>query len=150
MADKKIYITISSNASGSGVSANQAETTGNTPSQKTSNQQRKAGETDETTKAVRALLVDSGKKMLSNAMAQFGNLTGNNIAQRRIQAVTQIAGYAATIYAGGWVGAAAVAVDIGIQSVNQFVETRKTNAQAELIRQRIGNSTRNGSRDTNG
>ena len=78
MADKKIYITISSNASGSGVTANQAETTGNTNQQK-NNQQKPAGETDDLSKVVKTMLADAGKKIASNAMAQYGNLTGNTI-----------------------------------------------------------------------
>lgn len=150
MADKKIYITISSNASGSSVTANQSETTGNINQQQKNNQQKAAGETDDLSKVVKTMLADAGKKIASNAMAQYGNLTGNTIKASRLKAATQIAGYAATIAAGGWVGVVAVAVDVGIQSINQLTEQRKSNAQADLIRQRIGNSTRNGSRDTNG
>ena len=148
MADK-IYITISSNASGSGQTAKGNETQGGQP-QPQPNQPKpnKAGESNVVLDGMRTILVDAGKKVLSTAISQYGNLTGDNITASRLQAVNTISSYALAIQAGGWVGAAAVAVDIGIQSFNSFVNTRKTNAQIDLLRQRMGSSTINGSRGT--
>ena len=148
MADK-IYITISSTTTGSGQSANVNETQGGQPQQQPNQPKpNKAGESNVIADGMKTILVDAGKKVLSTAVSQFGNLTGNTIMANNLQGLVRIGSYALAIKAGGWIGAASVAVDIGVQSFNSFIETRKTNAQIELLRQRSGNATINGSRGT--
>ena len=147
MADSKIYITISSTTTGSGQSANEQITTGGTNTSPSNEQKPKqAGESNAFYDGVKTILVDAGKKLLSTAISQYGNLTGDTVTASRIQAINQVAGYALAIKAGGWVGAAAVAVDLGIQGFTSFIENRKANAQIEMLRQRAGNATLNGSR----
>lgn len=140
-----IVIKISSDNSGSGVTANQTITTSNQPT-KASNTPNKAGENNVVSSLTKMLIVDQGKKVLNNVISQFGNLTGNSIASARIQNLSTLAGYGTTIAVGGWVGAIGVAVDVGIQAVNNVFELRKTNNQLELLRTRVGNSAINGSR----
>ena len=82
MADKKIYIHISSDSEGSGISANQAITKGNTSS--TSQKPKEAGKQVEDNQILSTLLINEAKKVMSTAMSQFQNITGNSIASKRI------------------------------------------------------------------
>jgi hypothetical protein len=140
-----IVIKISSDMSGSGVTANQNTTTGGQNPQQTP---KKAGEVSVLNDLTKVLVVEQGKKLLQNVVSQYGNLTGNSIAASRLQGVSSLVGYATTIAVGGWVGAIGVAMDIGIQAVNNAFEIRKANAQLDLLRQRVGSSSINGSRGT--
>lgn len=141
-----IVIKISSDGGGSGITANQNQTTGGvTPQNQTPN---KAGESSVIDNLTKVLVVEQGKKVLQNVVNQYGNLTGNSVAQNRIGAVNTIIGYATNIAVGGWAGLVASAVDIGIQGFNSAFEMRKANAQVDLLRQRVGSSTINGSRGT--
>lgn len=149
MANNRIYITISSSESGSGQLANQQITTGgvaNSGGQTSNGQPRQAGQSSVVDSGIKTILVNSGKTILSNAMSQYGNLTGNITASNRLNAISSIAGYAIAIYAGGWVGVAHVATDIALKQVQNFVDASRANAQSELLRQRAGNATINGSR----
>lgn len=141
-----IVIKISSDMSGSGVTANQNTTTGGQkPQQPTPN---KAGEVSVLNDLTKVLVVEQGKKLLQNVVSQYANLTGNSIAGNRLQAVSTLVGYGTQIAVGGWIGAIGVAMDIGIQAVNNAFELRKANAQLDLLRQRVGASSINGSRGT--
>lgn len=141
-----ITITISSNSSGSGVTQNQEQTTGGVAKKGQNQQPNKAGESSLLNDLTKVLVVEQGKKVLQNVVSQYGNLTGNSIAQARIQNISTLIGYGTTIAVGGWIGAIGVAFDIGIQAVNNVVDNRKANAQIDLMRQRVGYSTMNGSR----
>jgi hypothetical protein len=141
-----IVIKISSDMSGSGVTANQNTTTGGQKQQQ--NKPNNAGESSILNDLTKVLVVEQGKKILQNVVSQYANLTGNSIAGNRLQAVSTLTGYVTTIAVGGWVGAIGVAVDVGIQTANNLFELRKTNAQIDLLRQRVGSSTMNGSRGT--
>ena len=149
MPDSKIYITISSTESGSGQTANEQITTGETATSPANEKKpNSAGESNVVYDAMKTIIVDTTKKALSTAISQYGNLTGDSITASRINALNSIAGYALAIKAGGVVGAVGVAVDIGIQAFNSYVQNRKANAQVEMLRQRAGNATLNGSRGT--
>ena len=148
MADKKIYIHISSDSEGSGVSANQTVTKGNTST--TSQKPKEAGKQDESNQILSTLLINEAKKVMSTAMSQFQNVTGNSIASKRMNAITSVASYATAIKAGGWVGAIYVATDIALKEAEKAINNYKANQQIELLRQRVGLSNVNGSRGTNG
>lgn len=141
-----IVIKISSDMSGSGVTANQNTTTGGQKQQQ--NKPNNAGESSVLNDLTKVLVVEQGKKILQNVVSQYANLTGNSIAGNRLQSVSTLTGYVTTIAVGGWIGAIGVAVDVGIQTANNLFELRKTNAQIDLLRQRVGSSTMNGSRGT--
>ena len=131
-----------------GVTANQNKTTGGVNKQPQTQIPNKAGESSVLKDITKVLVVEQGKKILQNVVSQYANLTGNAIAGSRIQAVSTLSGYATAIAVGGWVGAISVATDIALQSASSVFETRKANAQIELLRQRVGSSTINGSRGT--
>lgn len=101
-----------------------------------------------TQKAIKTALVSAGKNMASYGASQYGNITGNTIAQRQIDNALNIAGYVGQIAAGGWVGAIAVGVQLTTQALNTSIATRKANQQAELLYQRSGNITIDGGRGT--
>lgn len=144
-----IVIKISSDMSGSSVTENQNKTTsGQKTQQKLQQKSNNAGETSLLKDFTKVLFIEQGRKLLQNVINQFGNMTGNSVAQNRINAVTQGIGYATAIYAAGWVGAIGVAADIGIQAANSVFEQRKANAQIDLLRERVGSSTINGSRSS--
>lgn len=109
---------------------------------------KSSGKESATQKAVNTALIDAGKQLASYAVSQYGNLTGNTIRQRQIDTALNIAGYIGQIAVGGWVGVIAVATQLGISAMNNAIETRKTNLQAEMLLQRSGNATINGGRGT--
>lgn len=146
----KIFIHISSTNEGSGVNANQNITTGNNINKTTSKKPKQAGEKDENDYIVATMLVNEGKKIMSAAISNYANITGNSITANRLNAFSTIASYGLSLYAGGWVGAIYVATDIAIKEATKLINTSKTNAQIELMRQRVGYSNLNGSRGTNG
>lgn len=147
MADKKIYIHISSDSEGSGVYANQAVTRGNVST--TSQKPKEAGQQDENNQLLSTLLINEGKKVMSTAMSQFENITGNAITAKRMNAISSVASYAMAIKAGGWIGAIYVATDIALKEAENAINNYKANQQIELLRQRVGYSNVNGSRGTN-
>lgn len=142
-----IVIKISSDASGSGVTQNQEKTTGAKPVNETPNQVGD-NKVSDTTKMVNAMMIQNGKKILTTAVNTYVDLTGNSALGNKISSFGTISGYAMAIKTAGWIGAVAVAVDIGLQAFTSSVETNRTNAQIELLRQRTGNSAINGSRGT--
>lgn len=141
-----IVIKISSDASGSGVTQNQEKTHGGV--KPASGQPNEANKSSQTDNIVNALVLQQGKKVLSTAINTYVNLSGDTAMANRMNMMTTMAGWLGTIAVAGWLGAVAVAVDIGTQAFTSVVETRKANAQVELLRERIGNSTINGSRGT--
>lgn len=147
MADKKIYIHISSDSEGSEVYANQAVTRINVST--TNQKPKEAGQQDENNQILSTLLINEGKKVMSTAMSQFENITGNAISAKKINAISSIASYAMAIKAGGWIGAIYVVTDIALKEVGKAIDNYKTNQQIELLRQRVGYSNVNGSRGTN-
>ena len=101
-----------------------------------------------TQKAIKTALVNAGKNIASYGVSQYGNITGNTIAQRQIDDAINVAGYVGQIAVGGWVGAISVGVQLTTQALNNTIATRKANQQAELLYQRSGNITIDGGRDT--
>lgn len=147
MADKKIYIHISSDSEGSGVYANKAVTTGNVST--TNQKPKEAGQQDENNQILSTLLVNEAKKVMSTAISQYENITGNAIDAKKINAISSVASYAMAIKSGGWAGAIYVVTDIALKEAGKAINNYKTNQQIDLLRQRVGYSNVNGSRGTN-
>lgn len=101
-----------------------------------------------TQKAIKTALVSAGKNIASYGLSQYGNITGNTIAQRNIENALTIAGYVGQIVAGGWIGAIAVGAQLTTQALTTSIATAKANQQAELLYQRSGNITIDGGRGT--
>ena len=106
--------------------------------------------TSATQKAVNVALINAGKQLASAGINQYGNLTGNTIANRQLNEATRIAGYVGEIAVGGWVGVISVGVQIGMQTLENYANVRRSNAQAEMLYARSGNVTIDGGRGTNG
>ena len=100
------------------------------------NQPTKKNDTQQ--KAINTAIVSLGKRILSTGASQVGNITGNYILQNTIDTAITITGYATTIAVGGWVGAASVAVDVGLKAFNYEIDKSKANAQANYLAQTRG------------
>lgn len=100
-------------------------------------------------KAVNTALLDAGKQLVSTGINQYGNLTGNTLANKQLDNATQIAGYVGQIIVGGWVGAIAVGTQLGIQGISNFTSRQRANQEAQMLYERSGNVTINGGRGTN-
>ena len=111
-------------------------------------EQKAKGKESVKDKAVNTALINAGKQFASYGVSQYGNLTGNTIRQRQIDTAVNLAGYVGQIMTGGWIGAIAVATQIGIEAMNSAVERSKTNTQAQMLLERSGNATINGGRGT--
>ena len=98
--------------------------------------------------AARTALVGAGKQLASFGISQFGNITGAGYLQNELDAITNVYGYGLQIAAGGLVGAAAVAVQIGTSAVSTYISNTKANQEAQLLLQRTGNAALNGGRGT--
>jgi hypothetical protein len=102
-----------------------------------------------TQKAVNTALVNAGKQIVSAGINQYGNLTGNTLRNKQLDNLTEVAGYIGQIIAGGWVGAIAVATQIGVQGISNYTQKQRSNQEAQLLYERSGNVTINGGRGTN-
>ena len=146
---EQIIIKISSTDSGAGIVANNDVTTGGKANiVKESQTPKKAGEKDIWKDITKTIVVDQGRKILTESINQFVDLTGNAKIRSQVNAFNTVLGYGTAIAAGGVVGAVAVAVDIGLKAATSEIEIRKANANIELLRQRVGNSLVNGGRGT--
>lgn len=149
MANSQIVIKISSTNSGSGITANQEKITGGVNQEnEASRKPNKTGETDKWKDITKALVIDQGRRILTESINQYIDLTGNSTIKSRANALSTALSYGTMIATGGVVGAVAVAVDVGLKAATSNIETRKANAQVELLRQRVGSSTMNGGRGT--
>lgn len=101
-----------------------------------------------TDNVITSVLINAGKSIASYGVAQYGNMTGNTIAQRNIDNALTIAGYIAQIKTSGWVGAVIVGTQIAMQFNNNMIAIDKANQQAALLYQRSGNITIDGGRGT--
>ena len=73
MADKKIFIHISSNASGSGATANQNITTNNNASSPPTQKPKQAGEQNEDNSIIATIVVNEAKKVLEHVADKYGH-----------------------------------------------------------------------------
>ena len=146
---EQIIIKISSTDSGAGMLANRDVTTGGKANMvKESQTPKKAGEKDVWGDITKTIIVDQARKVLTESINQYIDLTGNNNLRNKANLATTMLSYGTMIAAGGLVGVVAVAVDIGLKAGASNIETRKANAQVELLRQRVGSSNVNGGRNT--
>lgn len=147
MANSQIVIKISSTNSGSGVQANQNITTASQPvANEGAKKPEKAGESDAWKGLTKTLVIDNGRRILTDSINKYLDLTGNSSLSNKVNLVSTLSGYATAIATGGIVGAVAVAMDVGTKALTSAIEVRKANADIELLRQRTGNSTLNGGR----
>ena len=146
---EQFIIKISSTDTGAGIEANKSVTTGGKANVvKDSQTPKKAGEKDVLGDITKTIIIDQGRKVLTESINQYIDLTGNNNLRNKANLATTALSYGTMIAAGGVVGAIAVAVDVGMKAGNSVIETRKANAQVELLRQRVGSSNLNGGRNT--
>lgn len=95
-----------------------------------------------------------GKQIVSFAISNVGNFTGDSVKQDRIEQAVNILGDIGTIgmgaMAGGWVGAIigtlGVATKYTLDAISTNQQEKHTERKTELIRERSGNSLTNGSR----
>lgn len=102
-----------------------------------------------TDKAVGMALINAGKQIASYGIAQYGDITGNTMLQRKIDAVLTIAEYGIDIARYGMAGVVLTGVRIGLQTYTKQIEMTQINQQADLLYQRSGNATIDGGRGTN-
>ena len=122
-----------------------------TSSQKTTSSvksEKKTKGEDIKDRVVTTALISAGKSIASYGLRQFGNITGNTIAQRNVNNFLNVASYVGQIAAGGWVGAIAVGIQITTQANDININKEKANQQANLLYQRSGNVTIDGGRGT--
>ena len=94
------------------------------------------------------------KSVFNFATSNYGNITGDTVAQHRIDVALQITGEAINIASsflvGGVVGGAAAIVGSGLNYANQLaqqtINTVNQNAQISQFRERIGNVISKGGR----
>ena len=89
-------------------------------------------------KAINTAVVALGKRVLSTAASQVGNVTGNYILQSQINNAITITGYAGQIAVGGWWGVLSVATDVGIKAFSYETDRAKANTQANYLAQSRG------------
>jgi hypothetical protein len=146
---EQIIIKISSTDTGAGIEANKSVITGGKANLVKDNQTpKKAGEKDVWGDITKTIVIDQARKVLTESINQYIDLTGNNNLRNKANLATTMLSYGTMIASGGLVGVVAVAVDIGLKAGASNVETRKANAQVELLRQRVGSSNINGGRNT--
>lgn len=107
------------------------------------------GSSSVTQKAMNTALVNAGKQIVSAGINQYGNLTGNTLANKQLDNATQVAGYVGQIIAGGMIGVIAVGTQLGVQGIANYVNRQKSNQEAQMLYERSGNVTINGGRGTN-
>lgn len=120
-----------------------------TSTQRQENIKKPSSDTSFTQKAVNAALVNAGRQVASYAFTQFGNLTGNTVAQKEINNLLTIASYVGEVLAAGYVGLAVVGTQLGLGALSNAKEVRDANIQSQLLYQRSGNATIDGGRGTN-
>lgn len=90
--------------------------------------------------------VQIGKKALQYATSNYGNLTGDYITQTHITEGLEIGGYVGMIAARPLLGTIAVATTVGIKAVNRAIEVRKSEQEAIVLRERVGDIISSGGR----
>lgn len=100
----------------------------------TDTKKAKKKEKDNTSKAVAAYMT---KQALSYAVSNYGNLTGDYIAQANIQGAIEIGGLIG-LAATGPIGAVAAATGLVLKAASQEIEIYKKNIETENLRMRVG------------
>lgn len=100
-------------------------------------------------KAVNVALINAGQQLFSTAINQYGDLTGNTLANKSLDNLSKIASSAQSIVTGGWVGVIAVGVSLINDEIGRTAQRNTANRNAEMMRQRGGNILINGGRGTN-
>lgn len=85
------------------------------------------------------------KQALNYAVSNYGNLTGDYIAQANIQGTIEIGGIVAMAFTGP-VGVVASIGAVGIKVASQQIDLYKKNLNTQLLRERTGMNTFSGGR----
>lgn len=95
--------------------------------------------------ASRTIAAFMGKQALNYAVSNYGNLTGDYIAQANIQGVIEIGGIIAMAFTGP-VGVVASIGAVGVKVVSQQIDLYKKNLNTQLLRERTGMNNFSGGR----
>lgn len=98
-----------------------------------------ASKTSKFGSASKAIAIHMGKQALNYALSNYGNLTGDYIAQARISETLELAGLIA-MAASGPVGMVAAAGNVAIKAFNRYIDVRKSEIQSNAMRIRTGAS----------
>lgn len=98
---------------------------------------------------VNALLIDYGKQILNQGLNVGVEITGNNLLQDRISALTNVAADALMIAKGGWVGVAAVAMKYATSAINLQIQLERNRYTVEQLQKQAGLVAEYGGRYTN-
>lgn len=107
--------------------------------------QREPGKSTIQNQAVNVALINAGKQMLTQGIQQYADLTGNYSMAQAFDTVMSI-GADAALLATGPVGWIAVGAKYALNISNSFVQQKKTLREIELMQQRAGYISTQGSR----
>ncbi len=85
----------------------------------------------------KTVAIQMGTKALQYGISNYGNLTGDYIAQDSINSVVQLASMGAMV-ASGPVGAVAAALSVGIETVSYIASRAKQDYEARMYQARVG------------
>ena len=100
-------------------------------------------------KQINTLLINYGKQSLQEGFKIFSDISGNYVLSNKIDTAVNLAADAATIAAGGWVGAIAVGFKYTTQSIEQAINLRREQNKIQAMNQMLGEITQLGGRYTN-
>ena len=108
------------------------------------------GKQSNTQKQVNTLLINYGKQSLQEGYKLITDYTGDYVTSKKIDMYTNIAADAATIAAGGWVGAIAVGFKYTTQSLEYAINLNREKARVEAYNIQLGDVIKLGGRYSNG
>lgn len=106
------------------------------------NKKTKEKEKENPAKAIAAYM---GKQAANYAVSNYGNLTGDYIAQANIQGTIEVAGLMALAVTGP-VGAVAAGAGLALRAASKTIDISKQNQQTAYLRERTGMATYSGGR----
>ena len=101
------------------------------------NQQMAVNAAKSNANASKALALQMAGKIGSAVLNNYGNITGDYVAQQNIQTAISEGASLASAAALGWAGIAMYALDKGIQIVNYVIERKKNEREAAFKQQRV-------------
>jgi hypothetical protein len=107
---------------------------------------KEQGKVDATKRAVNGALLQVGKQVLSQGIAQYGNLTGDYATSRAVSDIMSIGTDIATIAAAGPAGAIYVAGKYAVQLATTAINQRNAIREHEFTLTKVGQISTKGSR----
>lgn len=140
MADKeyviKVDLSVDTNDSSTGQTTNQIQ-----DAEKDTNRTKKNSK-DNASKAIAAYM---GKQAANYAVSNYGNLTGDYIAQANIQGAIELGGMIGLAFTGP-LGAAVALTGIALKAAAEQTEIYKSNLATSNLRERVGMTYYSGGR----